>query len=133
MVISFCCGKGGTGKTTSTYNIGAALAQAGKRVLLVDNDQQGSLTLAMGYEPQVLSMTLANLMFQVIDMPEQLEMSVEQTIQKTTKNLHLIPTNNKLAGILSRLVSIQNTRAMFPLDDGSIVPERVLVAIAEQV
>ena len=48
MVISFCCGKGGTGKTTSTYNIGAALAQAGKRVLLVDNDQQGSLTLAMG-------------------------------------------------------------------------------------
>lgn len=51
MVISFCCGKGGTGKTTSTYNIGAALAKAGKRVLLVDNDMQGSLTLAMGYEP----------------------------------------------------------------------------------
>ncbi len=66
-------------------------------------------------------------------MPEQLEQSVEQTIQKTTKNLHLIPTNNKLAGILSRLVSIQNTRAMFPLDDGSIVPERVLVAITGQV
>ena len=133
MVISFCCGKGGTGKTTSTYNIGAALAQAGKRVLLVDNDQQGSLTLAMGYEPQMLSMTLANLMFQAIDMPEQLEQSVEQTIQKTTKNLHLIPANNKLAGTLSQLVSMQNTRAMFPLDDGSIAPERVLSAIVEQV
>ena len=133
MVISFCCGKGGTGKTTSTYNIGAALAQAGKRVLLVDNDQQGSLTLSMGYEPQMLSLTLANLMFQAIDMPEQLEQSVEQTIQKTTNNLHLIQANNKLAGTLSRLVSMQNTRAMFPLDDGSIAPERVLSAIVEQV
>ena len=81
----------------------------------------------------MLSLTLANLMFQAIDMPEQLERSVEQTIQKTTKNLHLIPANNKLAGTLSRLVSMQNTRAMFPLDDGSIAPERVLSAIVEQV
>lgn len=133
MVISFCCGKGGTGKTTSTYNIVAALAQAGKRVLLVDNDQQGSLTLAMGYEPQMLSTTLANLMFQAIDVPEQLEQSVEQTIQKTTKNLHLIPANNKLAGTLSRLVSMQNTRSMFPLNDNSVAPERVLSAIVDQV
>ena len=69
MVISICCGKGGTGKTTTTYNIGAALMQTGKRVLLIDNDQQGSLTLSMGYEPQMLSLTLANLMFQAIDMP----------------------------------------------------------------
>ena len=66
-------------------------------------------------------------------MPEQLGRSVEQTIQKTTKNLHLIPANSKLAGTLSRLVSMQNTRAMFPLDDGSIAPERVLSAIVEQV
>ena len=133
MVISFCCGKGGTGKTTSTYNIGAALAQAGKRVLLIDNDQQGSLTLAMGYEPQVLSMTLANLMFQAIDMPEQLDEAIGQATLQKTENLHLLPANNKLAGILSRLVSMQNTRAMFPLDDGSIAPERVLSAIVEQV
>ena len=106
MVISLCCGKGGTGKTTSTYNIGAALAQKGKKVLLIDNDQQGSLTLAMGYEVSVLPATLANLMFQAIDMPEMLAQSVNQTIQKTTKNLHLIPSNKKLAGVLSRLVSI---------------------------
>ena len=133
MVISFCCGKGGTGKTTSTYNIGAVLAQAGKRVLLVDNDQQGSLTLAMGYEPQMLSMTLANLMFQAIDTPEQLADAICQATLSTTKNLYLLPANNKLAGILSRLVSMQNTRAMFPLEDGSIAPEMVLSAIVEQV
>mgnify|MGYP005930845105 FL=1 len=133
MVMSFCCGKGGTGKTTSTYNIGAALAQAGKQVLLIDNDQQGSLTLAMGYEPQVLPMTLANLMFQAIDMPEQLSAVIDRTILRKTENLHLLPANNKLAGILSRLVSMQNTRAMFPLDNSSIAPERVLSAIVEQV
>lgn len=133
MVISFCCGKGGTGKTTSTYNIGAALAQAGKQVLLIDNDQQGSLTLAMGYEPQILPMTLANLMFQAIDMPEQLAAATDQAILQKTENLHLIPANNKLAGILSRLVSMQNTRAMFPLDNSSIAPERVLSTIIEQV
>ena len=132
MIISFCCGKGGTGKTTSTYNIGAALVQAGKRVLLVDNDQQGSLTLAMGYEPQVLSITLANLMFQAIDMPEQLAATINQAILRK-EDLHLLPANNKLAGILSRLVSMQNTRAMFPLDNGSIAPEQVLSAIIEQV
>ncbi len=132
MIISFCCGKGGTGKTTSTYNIGAALVQAGKRVLLVDNDQQGSLTLAMGYEPQVLSITLANLMFQAIDMPEQLAATIDQAIL-SKENLHLLPANNKLAGILSRLVSMQNTRAMFPLDNSSIAPERVLSAIVEQI
>ena len=133
MVISFCCGKGGTGKTTSTYNIGAALAQAKKKILLIDNDQQGSLTLAMGYEPQVLSMTLANLMFQAIDMPEQLAATIGQIILQKTENLHLLPASNKLAGILSRLVSMQNTRAMFPLDNGSIAPEQVLSAIIEQV
>lgn len=133
MVMSFCCGKGGTGKTTSTYNIGAALAQAGKQVLLIDNDQQGSLTLAMGYEPQVLPMTLANLMFQAIDMPEQLSAVIDRTILRKTENLHLLPANNKLAGILSRLVSMQNTRVMFPLDNSSIAPERVLSAIVEQV
>ena len=95
MVISICCGKGGTGKTTSTYNIGAALVQTCKRVLLIDNDQQGSLTLAMGYEPQLLSMTLANLMFQAIDIPNQLESPISQTILQKSENLHLLPANNK--------------------------------------
>ena len=133
MVISICCGKGGTGKTTSTYNIGAALVQADKRVLLIDNDQQGSLTLAMGYTPQTLSMTLANLMFQAIDIPNQLKSPISLAILRKSENLHLIPANNKLAGALSRLVSMQNTRAMFPLDNSSIAPEQVLSAIVEQV
>ena len=131
MVISLCCGKGGTGKTTSTCNIGAALAEHSKRVLLIDNDQQGSLTLSLGYEPSALPSTLANLMFQAIDMPELLNETIERTIQQASDNLHLIPANKKLAGILSRLVSMQNTRAMFPNDNDGIAPEKVLSAIVE--
>ena len=132
MVISLCCGKGGTGKTTSTCNIGAALAEHGKRVLLIDNDQQGSLTLSLGYEPSALPSTLANLMFQAIDMPELLNETIERTIQQASNNLHLIPANKKLAGILSRLVSMQNTRAMFPNDNDGIAPEKVLSTIVER-
>ncbi len=133
MVISLCCGKGGTGKTTSTCNIGAALAQAGKRVLLIDNDQQGSLTLSMGFDPSAIALTLANLMFQAIDMPEMLDDSIARTILQTSDRLHIIPANKKLAGVLSRLVSMQNTRSMFSGDTDGIAPEKVLSSIIERV
>ncbi len=50
-VVSFSIFKGGTGKTTSTVNVAAALAKKGKRVLLVDLDQQASATRYLGIEP----------------------------------------------------------------------------------
>ena len=50
MVFSVCNHKGGTGKTTTALNLGAALAKNGKRVLLVDLDPQGSLTYSLGLE-----------------------------------------------------------------------------------
>jgi chromosome partitioning protein len=49
-IISFLNHKGGVGKTTSTINIGAALAHLGKRVLLIDLDPQASLTLSLGID-----------------------------------------------------------------------------------
>ncbi|MCL4552430.1 MAG: ParA family protein [Candidatus Marsarchaeota archaeon] len=54
-VISFSIFKGGTGKTTSAVNIAAGLAQAGRRVLLVDLDQQASATRHLGLDPEPLS------------------------------------------------------------------------------
>lgn len=50
-VISITNSKGGVGKTTTALNLGAALAAAKKRVLLIDNDPQGNLTAALGYTP----------------------------------------------------------------------------------
>ncbi len=54
-VISIINQKGGVGKTTTTLNLGAALSDSGKRVLLIDSDPQGNLTAAMGYTPAELN------------------------------------------------------------------------------
>ena len=57
-VISITNCKGGVGKTTTALNLGAALSDSGKRVLLIDSDPQGNLTAAMGYTPAELKYTL---------------------------------------------------------------------------
>lgn len=57
-VIAFCNQKGGVAKTTSVINVGAALARAGRRVLLVDADAQGSLTVSVGLEEAVNDQTI---------------------------------------------------------------------------
>lgn len=57
-VIAFCNQKGGVAKTTSVINVGAALARAGRRVLLVDADAQGSLTVSVGLEEAVNDQTV---------------------------------------------------------------------------
>ncbi|WP_322762966.1 AAA family ATPase [Frankia sp. Cr2] len=61
-VVAMCNQKGGVGKTTSTINLGAALAEYGRRTLLVDFDPQGALSVGLGINPMVLERTVHDLL-----------------------------------------------------------------------
>ena len=95
--------KGGCGKTSTALNLGAALAAAGKSVLLADNDAQGNLTAALGYTPAEQSRTLANLLLATIDYPEDLDFHLQKAIIHTDTGIDLIPANRRLADAAARL------------------------------
>ena len=71
-ITALCNQKGGVGKTVTAVNLGIGLARAGKRVLLVDVDPQGSLTASLGYQrPDQMENTLAEILGRIIsDKPQ---------------------------------------------------------------
>jgi chromosome partitioning protein len=89
-IIAFANQKGGTGKSTSTYNVGVSLAQR-SRVLLLDLDPQASLTICAGLEPYVYENNIITLL--------QGTQTPETCIQPVKLNLSIITSSIELAGL----------------------------------
>jgi len=98
-IVSICNQKGGVGKTTTTINLGAALAELGRRVLLVDFDPQGALSVGLGKgDPRQLDLTVHNLLLEN-------NVSWEEIVIDTgVEGMDLLPSNIDLSGAEVQLV-----------------------------
>ncbi|WP_249685755.1 AAA family ATPase [Acidithrix sp. C25] len=97
-IIAIANQKGGVGKTTTSVNLAAAIAESGKRVLVIDLDPQGNASTGMGIDIRALATTVYDVLLH--DVP------IEDAIEPTAvKNLFVLPANIDLAGAEIELVS----------------------------
>ena len=97
-IVAVCNQKGGVGKTTTTINLGAALAEQGRRVLLVDFDPQGALSVGLGIQPHDIDYTVYNLLM-------ERDITAHDVMHKTgVDGMDLLPSNIDLSGAEVQLV-----------------------------
>lgn len=114
-IIAIANQKGGVAKTTTTHNLGVALAAAGKKVLLIDLDSQASLTISVGLEPLEMQRT-------IVDVLKKDSVPVRECIQQLREGLHIVTSIIDLAPMEMEMLARASRekildRALMPVKD----------------
>lgn len=109
-IIAVANQKGGVAKTTSVINIGAGLALKGKKVLLVDTDNQSHLSRFLGYDGTDGKPTISELIWRTVS---KVQKPVSEAIRKSELGVDYIPSNFMLAGIISILGTDSDSTGVF--------------------
>lgn len=111
-IIAIANQKGGVAKTTTTINLGVGLSKVGKRVMLIDADPQGHLTMGLGF-PKNLRVTLKTMMENII---MGLEFDPREAILHHEEGIDVIPSNKLLSGMDMSLFTVEDREKVLNCD-----------------